>query len=61
VCTKVKTSNRKVKLTNPQIVNGCQTCNVLFDAFTDGLDLSKVTVLAKIIATEKTLEIKWKL
>lgn len=53
VCTKVKTSNRKVKLTNPQIVNGCQTCNVLFEAFTDGLDLSKVTVLAKIIATEK--------
>lgn len=46
-------SNRKVTLSNPQIVNGCQTCNVLFDAYTQELDLSKVTLLAKIIATEK--------
>lgn len=53
VCTNVLTSNRKITLSNPQIVNGCQTCNVLFDAFTQGLDLSKVTLLAKIIATEK--------
>ena len=53
VCTNVLTSNRKITLSNPQIVNGCQTCNVLFDAYTQGLDLSKVTLLAKIIATEK--------
>lgn len=53
VCTNVLVSNRKVTLSNPQIVNGCQTCNVLFDAHTQGLDLSKVTLLAKIIATEK--------
>lgn len=53
VCTSVLKSNRKVTLTNPQIVNGCQTCNVLFDAFAEGVDLSKVSLLAKIIATEK--------
>lgn len=53
VCTNVLTSNRKITLSNPQIVNGCQTCNVLFDAYTQNLDLSKVTILAKIIATEK--------
>ena len=53
VCTSVRTGNRKITLSNPQIVNGCQTCNVLFDAYTQGLDLSKVTLLAKIIATEK--------
>lgn len=53
VCTNMRTGNRKITLSNPQIVNGCQTCNVLFDAYMKGLDLSKVTFLAKIIATEK--------
>ena len=53
VCTDVLASNRKVTLSNPQIVNGCQTCNVLYDAFIQGFDVSKVTLLAKIIATEK--------
>lgn len=53
VCTNVLTSNRKIILSNPQIVNGCQTCNVLFEAYIQGFDLTKVTLLAKIIATEK--------
>ena len=53
VCNSVIISNRKLTLSNPQIVNGCQTCNVLFDAYTQQVDISKVTVLAKIIATEK--------
>ena len=53
VCTNVLISNRKITLSNPQIVNGCQTCNVLFDASISGFDLSKVTLLAKVIATEK--------
>lgn len=30
VCDEVQEGNRKVSITNPQIVNGCQTCNVLF-------------------------------
>lgn len=53
VCTKMLVSSRKITLFNPQIVNGCQTCNVLYDASIQGLDLSKVSLLAKIIATEK--------
>lgn len=53
VCTSVLVSNRKITLSNPQIVNGCQTCNVLFDAYVQGINCDKVTLLAKIIATEK--------
>ena len=53
VCSNVTVSNRKLTLVNPQIVNGCQTCNVLFDAYVSGVDISKVTLLAKVIATEK--------
>lgn len=53
VCKTVLISNRKITLSDPQIVNGCQTCNVLFDAYAQGSDLSKVTLLAKIIATGK--------
>lgn len=53
VCSNVTVSNRKITLVNPQIVNGCQTCNVLFDAYIAGVDIEKVTLLAKVIATEK--------
>ena len=53
ICSKVRTGNRKVTVTNPQIVNGCQTCNVLFDAYMQNFNLSQVTLFAKIIATEK--------
>lgn len=53
VCSNVVVSNRKLTLSNPQIVNGCQTCNVLFEASSAGIDISKVTLLAKVIATEK--------
>ncbi len=53
VCSSVAVSNRKLTLVNPQIVNGCQTCNVLFDAYSAGINIDKVTLLAKVIATEK--------
>jgi len=53
VCSSVTISNRKLTLANPQIVNGCQTCNVLFDAYIADVDITKVTLLAKVIATEK--------
>lgn len=52
VCSSVLSSNRKITLRDPQIVNGCQTCTVIFDAHTAGIDLSNVSVLAKVIATE---------
>lgn len=53
VCSSLLLGNRKVTLSNPQVVNGCQTCNVLYDAYMQNIDISKITLLAKIIATEK--------
>lgn len=43
-----------VRITNPQIVNGCQTCSVIYYAYKEGLDLSKVQVFARIISTNET-------
>lgn len=43
-----------VRITNPQIVNGCQTCSVFYYAHKEGLDLSKVQVFARIISTNET-------
>lgn len=51
VCSSITSSSRKITISNPQIVNGCQTCTVLFDAYSDGVDLSNVSILAKVIAT----------
>ncbi len=53
VCTSIVPSNRKVTLVNPQIVNGCQTCHVLFEAQKQGINLISATIIAKIIATDK--------
>ena len=53
VCTSIVTGNRKITLTNPQIVNGCQTSNVLFLANKQGVDLDNVSVMIKIIATQQ--------
>lgn len=43
-----------VRITNPQIVNGCQTCSVIYYAHKEGLELSKVQVFARIISTNET-------
>ena len=51
VCDEITSGNRKVSIKNPQIVNGCQTCNVIYEAGKKKLDLSKVTIIAKVIAT----------
>lgn len=51
ICTEMVSGNRKVTIKNPQIVNGCQTCNVLYLANRKGIDISKVAISAKIIAT----------
>ena len=52
VCKSAIPGNRKISIENPQIVNGCQTCNTLFKAYKDGIDLSKATLIVKLIATE---------
>lgn len=53
VCNKAISSNRKVTITNPQVVNGCQTCNVLYSAYKKGISLTDIVVTVKVIATKK--------
>jgi hypothetical protein len=42
----------RIRLVNPQIVNGCQTCSVIFYAAAEGTDVSKAEVLARVISTD---------
>lgn len=51
VCTKFLPNNRKLTIDNPQIVNGCQTSNVLFLASRRGLSLDHIAVVLKVIST----------
>ena len=51
ICTNMISGNRKVTIKNPQIVNGCQTCSVLYRAYRKNIDLSKIVISAKIIST----------
>lgn len=53
VCSSINTGNRKVTIENPQIVNGCQTSNVLFNAQKQGIPLDNVCLMIKIIATKE--------
>lgn len=43
--------NRKISIDSPQIVNGCQTCNTIFRAYKEEVDLSHVTLIIKLIST----------
>lgn len=47
VCSKYKPSNRQITISNPQIVNGCQTSHVVFSC----IDASKVPLIIKVIST----------
>lgn len=52
VCDSYRQSHLKFIIKNPQIVNGCQTSHVLFYANKAGLDINKVPLNIKIIATD---------
>lgn len=52
VCSEITDANRKVKLSNPQVVNGCQTCCVLFYSNKQNIDLNKIFVVVKFIGTD---------
>ncbi|WP_343703978.1 AIPR family protein [Chitinophaga sp.] len=52
VCEEFTSNNRKLKIINPQIVNGCQTSHVIFLAKQKGLNISNVPLNVKIIATK---------
>lgn len=49
VCNKIEPSGKTLKISNPQVVNGCQTCNSLYKAKADGIDISKAKVIVKTI------------
>ena len=51
ICDSFEQLNKRIKIKNPQIVNGCQTSNVLFLAKQQGCDLSKVSLAMKLIET----------
>jgi len=52
VCKTAMTANGKLAIESPQIVNGCQTCNSLYTAMKNGIDISAAVVLIKVIATQ---------
>lgn len=52
VCDEMHEGNRKISLKNPQVVNGCQTCNVIFKCSQDKVDLSNAFVIIKVIASD---------
>lgn len=52
ICKEIIPGNRKVTIKNPKIVNGCQSCNILYKAFRDEVDISNVIISAKLISTD---------
>lgn len=53
VCDKLGPEYRALIIKNPQIVNGCQTCNSLYNAKRKGNDLSRAQVIVKVIEATK--------
>lgn len=51
VCSEITDTNRKIRLSNPQVVNGCQTCCILFYSNRQGIDLENTFVVVKFIGT----------
>ena len=54
VCRNVTIEHGKYVLENPQIVNGCQTCNMIYQAYRGGVKFKGVQIIAKIIGTDLT-------
>lgn len=56
VCDKFNTlGNKQINLVTPQIVNGCQTCNVLYECYKNHSDLSRASVMVKVVSTKTDL------
>lgn len=51
VCDEFKQNNTKISIFNPQIVNGCQTSHILFEADKLGLDITNVPISIRFIST----------
>lgn len=55
VCKNVQTQDRKYILENPQIVNGCQTCTMIYQAYRRNVNLEDVQVIAKIVGSNEEI------
>lgn len=51
VCSSFKPGNRILEIENPQIVNGCQSSYIIFNASKQNIDISSITLVIKIIST----------
>lgn len=51
VCDEMREVNRKITIKNPQVVNGCQTCNVLYNVWKQKKDVLNAYVIVKVIAS----------
>lgn len=51
VCSSFSQGNRLLEIENPQIVNGCQSSYLLFNASKQKIDLAKISIVVKIIST----------
>lgn len=51
VCDEYKQNNTKLTIINPQIVNGCQTSHMLYEASRKNLDLTRIPISVRLIST----------
>ena len=51
VCDEFKQNNTKLTIFNPQIVNGCQTSHMLYEAYKSNIDLTNVPLSVRLIST----------
>ena len=51
VCSSFKLGNRQLEIENPQIVNGCQSSYLIFNASKQNINISNITLVIKIIST----------
>ena len=52
ICNELTPSGKTLKISNPQVVNGCQTCNCIYKAVSKGYDISQAKVIVKVIETK---------
>lgn len=51
VCSSFESKNRELTIENPQVVNGCQTSYILFNASQLSVSLDNISLIVKVIAT----------
>ena len=54
VCSSFHQGNRLLEIENPQIVNGCQSSYLLFNAAKENIDISSISLVVKIISTNNS-------